>query len=68
MIITRHAAHPIDSTLLLCGRPIVRVHENLDRTEICDIGHQVNCPECRVTINYVRRCIAPSTYVCTRAA
>lgn len=67
-MVTRHSPHPTDPSLLLCGRPIVRADWNRERTDICDIGHQVNCPDCRTVINFCRRCIAPGSYALARSA
>ncbi len=69
MSITRHAAHPTQDSNFLCGRSIAFAKElNPQPQEIVDVGHQVNCPECRVVINFCRRCIAPGSYVLARVA
>jgi hypothetical protein len=67
-VITRHAQNPLkvgDVIPTLCGKPLsvfTGAHE------LVNVGHSVNCPECRVVINYVRRCVSVTGYACTRAA
>lgn len=64
-MIIRHAGHPTEPALYLCGMPVV-----IDNTgdHLAEVGLSVNCPECRVVVNFCRRCIAPSQFTLVRVA
>lgn len=66
--VIRHALHPVNSMQYLCGTLVAYANLREQPQEPVDVGHQVNCPECRTVINFCRRCISVSGYVCVRAA
>lgn len=58
----KHAPHPLDSESALCGAVIMRRSDRdvvPTKPPIADAGDTVNCPDCRVVINYCQRRFGP---------
>lgn len=61
-MITRHLPDPLHVRETLCSA--ITTPEGVPQEHrLAEVGMEINCPQCRVITNMVRRCISPSRYV-----
>ena len=59
----RHMPSTSDIDKAMCGREIT---PDVASHVIVDVGHTVNCPQCRTIINACRRCLSIVGYTFVR--
>lgn len=64
MSITRHAPDPAHTRETLCGQKLTGV--GTSPHWLAGVGDCINCPTCRVIINFASKCVLPHRYVLAR--